>query len=76
MFTPMGRHQTMVLLLLTRSFLFLIEAKLISKVKGIIPKVKILNGVNDFNVKLTFSKVEFSALAKEKVVKAGGSIAE
>lgn len=54
----------------------LLEAKLISKVKGIIPKVKILNSVNDFNVKLTFSKVEFSALAKEKVVKAGGSIVE
>jgi large subunit ribosomal protein L15 len=54
----------------------LIEARLVSKVKGIIPKIKILNSKEDFNVKLTFSKVLFSTEAKEKVVKAGGSIVE
>lgn len=54
----------------------LLEAKLIKKVKGIIPKVKILNSKEEFNVKLNFSKVEFSAIAKEKVVKAGGTISE
>jgi large subunit ribosomal protein L15 len=54
----------------------LLEAKLIKKVKGIIPKVKILNSKEEFNVKLNFSKVEFSVIAKEKVVKAGGNISE
>lgn len=54
----------------------LVEAKLVSKVKGLIPKIKILNGKEDFNVKLTFAKVEFSALAKEKIVKSGGSVLE
>lgn len=53
----------------------LIEAKVISQVKGLIPKVKILNGKEDFNTKLSFSEVEVSSKAKEKILASGGSIA-
>ncbi|MFZ2072156.1 MAG: uL15 family ribosomal protein [Minisyncoccia bacterium] len=52
----------------------LLEAKVISKKKGFIPKVKILTGKKDFNIKVKISKCLVSDSAKEKIVKAGGEI--
>lgn len=53
----------------------LLENKLIKKVKGCIPKVKILNSKDDFNIKIKISKCFVSDTVKEKVLKAGGEIA-
>lgn len=53
----------------------LLQLNVIKKKKGIIPKVKILNGIKDFVVKVEVSKCFVSASAKEKIIKAGGSVA-
>ncbi|MFA4975422.1 MAG: uL15 family ribosomal protein [Candidatus Paceibacterota bacterium] len=52
----------------------LLESKIIKKVKGWIPKVKILNGKMDIVVKIQVSKCFVSDSAKEKIIKAGGSV--
>ena len=51
----------------------LIEKKIIRKIKGKIPLVKIL-GKGEINKKLVFENCLFSEKAKEKIKKAGGSI--
>jgi large subunit ribosomal protein L15 len=51
----------------------LLEKDLIRKIKGKIPKVKIL-GNGDLKKPLTFKDFEFSKSAKEKINKAGGTI--
>jgi len=53
----------------------LIEIKALKKIKGVIPKVKILDGKTDFNVKVAVSKCLVSAPVKIKIEKAGGTIA-
>jgi len=52
----------------------LLELKVINKKKGFIPKVKILNNKTDFNIKIAVSKCLISDSAKEKIIKAGGSV--
>jgi len=52
----------------------LLAARVITKKKGILPMIKILNGKNDFNVKIEVSKCFVSASAKEKILKAGGEV--
>ena len=52
---------------------FLLKNKLIRRVGGKLPVVKIL-GLGDINTKLSFSKVIVSGSAKVKIEKAGGSI--
>ncbi|MBU0476538.1 uL15 family ribosomal protein [Patescibacteria group bacterium] len=49
----------------------LLERKLISKIKGKTPEVKIL-GKGELTKKLTFEKCEISKSAEEKIKKAGG----
>lgn len=49
-------------------------AKVISKVKGRIPKVKILDGKNPFTLKLEFVGCSISESAKAKIIKAGSQI--
>lgn len=51
----------------------LLEKKLIKKISGKLPKVKIL-GTGDINVKLIVKGCLVSSSAKEKIEKAGGSI--
>ena len=53
----------------------LLALKVIKKKKGFIPQVKILNNKKDFSVKVQVSKCLVSLSAKEKIVKAGGSVA-
>ncbi|HAS80735.1 MAG: 50S ribosomal protein L15 [Candidatus Nomurabacteria bacterium GW2011_GWE1_32_28] len=52
----------------------LLESKIIKKVKGWIPKIKILNGKDDIIVKIQVSKCFVSDSAKEKIIKAGGEV--
>lgn len=52
----------------------LLESKLVKKVKGWIPKIKILNGKNDLSIKIKVSKCFVSDSVKEKILKAGGEI--
>ncbi|MEK7175402.1 MAG: uL15 family ribosomal protein [Patescibacteria group bacterium] len=54
----------------------LLEAKIITTIKGRIPKVKILNGksAEAFNIKINVSKCLVSKTAQEKILKAGGSV--
>lgn len=52
----------------------LLEHKVISKVKGRIPEVKILDGKDDFALKLEFVGCSVSESAKAKILKAGGQI--
>ncbi len=51
----------------------LFERKLIRKVKGRIPKVKIL-GKGEITKKLTIENCEMSKIAREKIEKVGGTI--
>jgi large subunit ribosomal protein L15 len=52
----------------------LIEKSVIKTKKGLIPKVKILSGKEDFKIKANFSNFIFSLPAKAKIEKAGGKI--
>lgn len=52
----------------------LLELKVIKKKKGWLPEVKILNSETDFLVKIQVSKCRVSNSAKEKIVKAGGTV--
>jgi len=52
----------------------LLQLKVIKKKKGFVPVVKILNNKTNFNVKVEVSKCLVSLSAKEKIVKAGGSV--
>lgn len=52
------------------------EAKAIKEKKGFLPKIKILGGKEKFDIKCEFSKVLVSKSAKEKILKAGGTILE
>lgn len=51
----------------------LVERKIIRRIGGKIPKVKIL-GKGDLTKKLTFKNVEFSKKAKQKVLTSGSEI--
>lgn len=51
----------------------LLEKKIISKIKGRMPEVKIL-GEGELTKKLTFKSLGMSKSAKEKIEKAGGDI--
>ena len=51
----------------------LVASGLVSKIGGRVPKVKIL-GTGDIMKKLTISGCTFSASAKEKIEKVGGTI--
>jgi large subunit ribosomal protein L15 len=51
----------------------LVEKRLAYRQNGKTPRVKIL-GTGDFSKKVTFSGCEFSLPAKERVLKAGGSV--
>lgn len=53
----------------------LLETKVIKKKKGFLPKVKLLNGLNPFTVKIQVSKCLVSKSAKEIILKAGGVVA-
>lgn len=53
----------------------LLQLKVIKKKKGFLPKVKILNSEADFNVKVEVSECLVSNSAKEKIIKAGGTVA-
>lgn len=52
----------------------LVEAKVIKTRKGVIPKVKILAGKNEFNLKANFSNLFISESALTQITKAGGKI--
>jgi large subunit ribosomal protein L15 len=52
----------------------LFESKIIKKVKGWVPKVKILNGKMDLSVAIQVSKCLVSDSVKEKIIKAGGTV--
>lgn len=52
----------------------LLELKIIKKKKGVIPKVKILNGKLELTSKLKVSKCLLSVSVKEKITKAGGEV--
>lgn len=52
----------------------LVESNIAKKVKGFIPKIKILDGKMDLAVKLEISKCLVSNSVKEKVEKAGGKV--
>jgi len=54
----------------------LLESKVIKKKKGWLPKIKILSGKLDLNIKIEVSKCLVSNSAKEKIIKAGGEIKE
>ena len=54
----------------------LLLLKVIKKKKGFIPQVKILNNKKDFSIKVQVSKCLVSLSAKEKIVKAGGTVLE
>ena len=54
----------------------LLELKIIKKKKGWIPKVKILNGKINLNIKIQVSKCLVSDSVREKIVKAGGKVSE
>ena len=51
----------------------LVEKELVNKKGGFIPVIKIL-GTGNLTKKISFSRVEVSASAKEKIEKAGGEI--
>ncbi len=51
----------------------LVEKKVISRISGAIPAVKILSG-GELSKKLTFKGIKVSAGARTKIEKAGGSI--
>ena len=53
--------------------LFLLEQKIVNKVKGKTPKIKIL-GQGNLTKAFTIEKCEVSKSAKEKIEKAGGKI--
>ena len=52
----------------------LLELKVVNKVKGWIPKIKILNGKKELSVKIEVSKCLVSDSVKEKILKAGGKV--
>ena len=52
----------------------LLELKVIKEKKGWLPKVKILSGKKDFDIKIQVSKCFVSLPAKERIVKAGGTV--
>lgn len=52
----------------------LLALGVIKKVKGVIPKIKILSGKEAFGVKIQVSKCLVSTTANEKIMTAGGSI--
>ncbi len=52
----------------------LVEQGVIKTKKGLIPKVKLLSGKEDFKIKANFSKISMSASAKSKIEKAGGKV--
>ncbi|MFA5937280.1 MAG: uL15 family ribosomal protein [Candidatus Paceibacterota bacterium] len=52
----------------------LLELKIVKKIKGRIPEIKILNGKLDLSAKLQVSKCLVSNSVKEKIVKAGGEV--
>ncbi len=52
----------------------LLENKIISKKKGFIPSVKILNGSEALSMKFKVSKCLVSSTAKEQIEKAGGQV--
>jgi len=54
--------------------ILLLESKIIKKVKGWIPKIKILNGKLDLAIKIKVSKCFISDSVKEKIIKAGCEI--
>jgi large subunit ribosomal protein L15 len=54
--------------------LSLLELKVIKKRKGFLPKVKILNDKASFIIKVNISKCLISDSAKEKIIKAGGTV--
>lgn len=51
----------------------LLEKKVITKMKGKVPKVKIL-GTGEITKKLIFEKMSLSESAKQKIEKAGGTV--
>jgi len=51
----------------------LLKKQLISRIKGVVPKVKIL-GDGEINKKLNFKGLEMSQNAKKKIIKIGGTI--
>lgn len=54
----------------------LFELKAIKKRKGWIPQVKILNGKENFNIRIEVSGCTISDAAKEKIEKMGGKVEE
>jgi len=54
----------------------LLKLKVVKEKKGLIPKIKILSGKIDLNIKIQVSKCLVSKSAKEKIEKAGGEIKE
>ena len=51
----------------------LLKKQLISRIKGVVPRVKIL-GDGEINKKLSFKGLEMSQNAKKKIIKTGGTI--
>ena len=54
----------------------LVEAKVVKTRKGFVPKVKVLDGKTDLNVKFVLSQLEVSDGSKAKVIKAGVTVSE
>ena len=54
----------------------LVEKKAIKKVKGFIPKVKLLNAKEKFSIKIKVEKCFVSDSAKSAIEKAGGEVLE
>ncbi|MEI7765064.1 MAG: uL15 family ribosomal protein [bacterium] len=52
----------------------LLELKVIKRKKGFVPQVKILNNKTTFTAKIEVTKCLVSLSAKEKIIKAGGTV--
>ena len=52
----------------------LLDLKVIKKKKGWLPEIKILNGKEEFTIKIQVSKCLVSDVVKEKITKAGGEV--
>ncbi|MFZ2205590.1 MAG: uL15 family ribosomal protein [Minisyncoccia bacterium] len=52
----------------------LLELNVIKRKKGVIPMIKILNGKEDFNIKIQVSNCLVSSTANENITKAGGEV--
>lgn len=52
----------------------LVEQGAVETKKGLIPKVKLLSGKQDFKIKANFSGISMSASVKSKIEKAGGKV--